>query len=87
MVKEAVALILSLNAYSFKVHELFSNTIPKLSLIKTIVDDYGGHVKLHPEMLQIMEDSNGPSGIGDNVEVINNVRDLPSDTKSEAIPE
>ena len=33
LVKEAVALILSLNAYSFKVHELFSNTIPELSLI------------------------------------------------------
>ena len=30
LVKEAVAMILSLNSYSFKVHELFSNTIPEL---------------------------------------------------------
>ena len=44
-------------------------------------------MKLHPEMSQIIEDSNDPSGIGDDVEVINNNRDLPSDTKSEAIPE
>ena len=87
LVKEAVSLILSLNGYSFKVHELFSNTIPELSLIKTIVDDYGGHVKLHPEILRIMEDSKDPNEIRDNVEAINNVQDLPSDKKSEVIPE
>ena len=61
--------------------------MPELSPIKTIVEDYGGHVKFHPEILQIMEDSKDSSEIGDNVEVINNVQDLPSDTKSEVIPE
>ena len=58
-------MILSLNSHSFKVHELFSNTIPELSLIKGIVEDYGGHVKLHPEILRIMEDSKDPSELGE----------------------
>ena len=58
LVKEAVALTLSLNAHSFKVHEVFANTTPELCLIKTLVDSYGGHVQIHPEMSRIMEDLN-----------------------------
>ena len=42
LVKEAVAMILALNSFSFNVHEVFSNTIPEMSLIKTIVGEYGG---------------------------------------------
>ena len=78
--KEAVALILSLNAHSFKVHELFANTIPELSLIKTLIDSYGGHVQIHPEMSRIMEDLNDPNGTREDVNMANNVRDIPSDT-------
>ena len=60
LVKEAVALILSLNAHSFKVHEVFANTTPELSLIKTLIDSYGGHVEMHPEMSRIMKVSMSP---------------------------
>ena len=56
LVKEAVALILSLNAHSFKVHEVFANTTPELSVIKTLIDSYGGYMEIHPEMLRIMKD-------------------------------
>ena len=86
LVKEVVALILSLNSHSFKVHELFANTIPELSLIKTLIDSYGGHVQIHPEMSRIMEDLNDPNGTRDDVNMANNVRDIPNDTFPEDQP-
>ena len=56
MVKDAVATVLALNRYSFKVHEVFSNVIPELLLIEELVQGYGGHIELHPEIKRILKD-------------------------------
>ena len=49
-------------------HELFANTTPELFLIKTLIDSYGGHVQIHPEMSRIMEDLNDSNGTRDDVD-------------------
>lgn len=56
IVNEIIAVILALNGLSFKVHEMFSNLIPELVFVEKKIQEYGGHVKLHPEILRILSD-------------------------------
>ena len=63
MVKEAVATVLALNSYSFKIHEVFSNVVPELLLIVDLVRGYGGHIELHSEIERLLKDLEDPQDI------------------------
>ena len=75
IMKDAIATVLTLNSYSFKVHEVFSNVIPEMLLVEKLVQDYGGHIELHSEIKRILkdlEDSEDTEAVAD-AEVKNNL--------------
>ena len=58
LVRDATATILTLNNLSFQVHEVFSDLPDYLLEVKSMVDEFGGHMKIHPTMQQFLGSSN-----------------------------
>ena len=54
LTKDVVACTLILNAFSFKIHEAFSNLPSQLLEIKDIVRGLGGHFQIHPSMAKFV---------------------------------
>ena len=50
LTKLIVAVVLALNSYSFRVHEVFSNALKELEEVKELINHYGGHFQPHPKM-------------------------------------
>ena len=78
---------LILNAFSFKIHEAFSNLPSQLLEIEDIVRGLGGHFQLHPSMAKIItgqrEDELRQDDVSSQNEVINTSSLVPNETSPE----
>ena len=53
---QAIATILTLNAFSFRVHEVFANTVPELLEVLETVQQLQGHASIHPKIKTIIDE-------------------------------
>ena len=86
LTKDVVACTLILNAFSFKIHEAFSNLPSQLLEIEDIVRGLGGHLQIHPSMAKFVtgqrEGDMGQHHVSSPDEVTNS-SPVPNDTSPE----
>ena len=63
----ATATILALNAFSFRVHEVFANAIPELLQVVDSIQQLGGHAAIHPKIKLIIDEQNRAQDTDANV--------------------
>ena len=86
LIRYVVACVLVLNNFSFKVHEAFSNQSLRLLEVKRIVQEWGGHLELHPNIAGIVaakEENN--SGYADD-SLQKEVTSIPTPESNNPIP-
>lgn len=61
---QATATILALNAFSFKIHDIFGNAVPELIRVVSTVTELEGYAEIHPEIRLVIDEQNRVKNTG-----------------------